>query len=207
MLMQVGIHSFEEDIWGYMVRSLFYDTKQILTRRKKTKEQSTDCSFRDLTLRPSYIAIALKMIPAMLLLTFGYVVLGECAKGLHGEAHAFTIALQTGLFRIGRVFILVELLRRRFNFQYRLKKHGIIVRNGLLSTKLGIARIKYRDIREIRVEQDVVGRIFNYGNLLIGTASTGDHEIEFRQVSNPRQIAHWIQTERVEKSLHRLRAE
>jgi hypothetical protein len=56
--------------------------------------------------------------------------------------------------------------------------------------------VKYIDIRGIRVNQSIWGRIFNYGDVLIGTAAQDESEIILAAVDSPDELSQVLEDAR-----------
>jgi len=64
--------------------------------------------------------------------------------------------------------------------------------------------VRYADIREMRVEQNILGRFLCYGTVLIATASSNKYEIQMKIVSNPHGIIRWISEEKLGKKKNQI---
>ena len=65
---------------------------------------------------------------------------------------------------------------------------GIIARN--------ITRVRSADIRSIKLKQSIIGRLFNFGSVIIGTAATSESEAILKDVANPADILSLIESQR-----------
>ncbi|RMG40769.1 MAG: PH domain-containing protein [Candidatus Dadabacteria bacterium] len=97
----------------------------------------------------------------------------------------------------GTVFIfptlvLLEVLRKYHNDLYILKPGKISHIGGRLAMHHIIPVVKYSDIRAIVVEQDILGRLFDYGRIEIQTAALDDPEIIIEGVLAPHELADLI---------------
>lgn len=88
---------------------------------------------------------------------------------------------------------LAEHIRRYFNHLFIFSESRIIHLSGRLSRSFRRSSISYDDVREIRISQNVLGRIFNYGTLKFGTASTVNYEIEFADIADPESLSHLVE--------------
>lgn len=92
------------------------------------------------------------------------------------------------------LLFLLEIFRRRYDDLYVFGEHRITHQNGRLSLTLHRPNIKYLDIRVIDVSQSIVGRIFNYGTVALGTAAADDYEVILRGIYDPRAVVDIIET-------------
>jgi uncharacterized membrane protein YdbT with pleckstrin-like domain len=69
---------------------------------------------------------------------------------------------------------------------YTVTSRSVIVKKGLASTDN--MNIDIKDIRSINVHQSVIGKIFNIGDIQIGTSGTSGVEINITGVSKPNGI-------------------
>lgn len=86
----------------------------------------------------------------------------------------------------------LELLRRIYNVRYTVTPTHIIQETGLLGLVYKIFTINFEDIRDIKVHQTLIGRIFNFGTVAVGTAAEGTEEIFFQGVKHPHAVAEII---------------
>ena len=109
----------------------------------------------------------------------------------------YIIANMLGLLEAPRVHNLVEFLyytiiivctleiiRRYYNNRYVIYSDKIVAIQGLISFHLSRNTIDYLDIREIKTNQTILGRMIGYGDLLISTASTSGIEITLKLIDN-----------------------
>lgn len=97
------------------------------------------------------------------------------------------------LFRVAVLLILLEVLRRHYNPLFILGSLRVIKLAGRFSLRMERTSIAYSDIREIQIQQSVLGRLLRYGALYLGTASTGKHEIIFHYLARPWVVARVIE--------------
>ncbi len=83
----------------------------------------------------------------------------------------------------------LEILRRFHNNLYIVETERLTCFSGRLALSYMVPSIKYPDIRSIVVDQDIFGRMFDYGDIWIGTASEGSYELCLKGVVSPRQLA------------------
>lgn len=85
--------------------------------------------------------------------------------------------------------ILLEILRRLHNDLYIFSLHRLTHLRGRFSLSYNVPVVKYADIRAINVIQDFWGRIFNYGDISVGTAAHEGNEIFMSGVKEPEKLA------------------
>jgi hypothetical protein len=89
-------------------------------------------------------------------------------------------------------FFLAEMLRRYHNDLYIFGRHRATHLEGRLALNYSVPVIKYSDIRGITVDKDIPGRIFNYGDVLLGTAAHDNVELTISGVRAPYELASLI---------------
>jgi membrane protein YdbS with pleckstrin-like domain len=87
------------------------------------------------------------------------------------------------------LFLMAE--ARRINHRYFIGETTISVRTGILSRKTQY--LPYRQIERVEVDQSILGRMFNIGNVII---DTGDDTIRLRAVKAPDRV-HKLVTEQI----------
>lgn len=86
------------------------------------------------------------------------------------------------------LFYLAEIFRRYHDDLYEFRAHRITHKSGRLSLNYSVPIVKYMDIRAITVEQDVWGRMLNYGNVTLGTAAQDTGELYIEGVIAPWEL-------------------
>lgn len=94
------------------------------------------------------------------------------------------------------LLVLGETARRYYNDLYIICDDHILRKQGRLSLKYSVPLVKYIDIRGIRVNQSIWGRIFNYGDVLIGTAAQDESEIILAAVDSPDELSQVLEDAR-----------
>ena len=117
-------------------------------------------------------------------------------SGAVGESLTFIL---WPVIYVGRFLLFAELLRRYLDPVYVFGAKGLSARKGRLSLHLKTVTVRYNDIREFRVEQNILGRLLGYGTILIGTASTNSYEVIMTNVAHPHQLLEWIWSEKLSK--------
>ena len=88
---------------------------------------------------------------------------------------------------------LLEILRRRLDDLYVFSEGRVQHYNGRLSLNYSVPSVSMRDIRSVRVGQTIWGRIFDYGNVELGTAAQADAEMILEGVRDPVTLADLIE--------------
>ena len=97
------------------------------------------------------------------------------------------------LYRICCIFFIIELSRRYFDDLYIFGHKRVIHLKGCLSLHHSKTSIDYSDIREVDVEQSLPARAIGYGTLRMGTASSEEMEIVFKDIPLSRVLARYVQ--------------
>jgi hypothetical protein len=88
--------------------------------------------------------------------------------------------------------IMLELVRRYHDSLYVFTPERVQHYEGRLSLAYSVPSLRYSHIRAITVTQDLLGRIFDYGNIAIGSAGHDGSEIQIHGVRNPRELAQLV---------------
>ncbi len=80
-------------------------------------------------------------------------------------------------------------LRFRYDTQYILGEVDITGQLGRISFSYEVPSIRYTDIKGVVVDQPFWGRIFDYGDVELGTAASAGNELIIRNVRAPSQLA------------------
>lgn len=95
------------------------------------------------------------------------------------------ILIFTGIF----FFLVVLPYFEIYNSYFELAPEKLVAIQGLLAAlKRQDQFIPYDFIRGCRIEQTVFGRIFNYGDLLVGTSMSGGVELTIHNIDRPQEI-------------------
>ena len=132
------------------------------------------------TVRPSLKALLLFFIFSSCPLTIFYIILNL----LGSLSNPKIGSLVNSLYYLLIIICFLEVIRRYFNDKYVIYSDKIISIQGLISFHLTRNTIDYLDIREIKTNQTILGRMVGYGDLLISTASTSGIEITLRYIDN-----------------------
>ncbi len=92
-------------------------------------------------------------------------------------------------FAILPALVLVEIVRKYHDDLYIITLGRTTHYEGRLSLTSKVPSVKHEDIRSIVVNQDIVARIFNYGDVLISSAAQSGVELTMSGVRAPRELA------------------
>lgn len=106
------------------------------------------------------------------------------------------ITLQLPLFWLMPCYILIIGILRIYDVRYIIDSRGLEAKVGILRLNQTITRVLYSDIRSAETDQSLIERLFNVGDVEIGTAATAQIEVIFRGVAAPREVQNIIQRER-----------
>ncbi len=87
------------------------------------------------------------------------------------------------------VVLLLEVLRKYHDDLYMLGMHKVTHFNGRLSLSYSVPVVKYAHIRSVTVNQDIWGRIFDFGDVMIQTAAQDKNEVVLEGVRAPLELA------------------
>ncbi|MGI6680719.1 MAG: PH domain-containing protein [Bdellovibrionota bacterium] len=132
------------------------------------------------TVRPSIKALLLFFIFATLPISFLYIyAIATCAV----DCKIGNVQIDAVYYVLMAICVL-EVIRRYFNDKYVIHSDKIISVQGIISFHLTRNTINYIDIREIKTNQTILGRLVGYGDLQISTASTSEIEITLRNIDD-----------------------
>jgi len=83
-----------------------------------------------------------------------------------------------------------------FDVRYLLDDIGVEATEGILRWRKRVTRLNFTDIRSLETDQSLLGRFFDFGNLEIGTAASGDVEITLSGIGSPKSLQRLIQEQR-----------
>lgn len=118
---------------------------------------------------------------------------------IHGElislfgAKIFLDLPLLGLVPLGFVAVAAY---RIYNVRYALDSRFIESRQGILSFRQSITRVRYEDVRSLESDQTLLGRLLDVGSVQIGTAASGQIEIVLSGIASPTEVQERIQRER-----------
>lgn len=89
-----------------------------------------------------------------------------------------------------------DLVYRIYNVRFELTSRFIEARTGILSLNQNITRIRYEDVRGAEIDQTILGRMLDYGDVQVGTAASAEMEVIISAISAPRELQEMILRER-----------
>lgn len=105
----------------------------------------------------------------------------------------FIVGILTLIYLIGLIIIIWIFIDRQSK-KYTITNRRIIVRRGIIAKNTDEVEIK--DIKSINVRQGVIGRMFNYGDILIGSAGHAGIEINMPGVDKPHEVKELIRKQK-----------
>ena len=84
--------------------------------------------------------------------------------------------------------LLAETVRRYYNDLFVLGRDRVVHYKGRISLSYSVPTVRYTDLRAINVDQDIWGRIFDYGNVELGTAGIEGFEMIILGVRSPARL-------------------
>ena len=107
----------------------------------------------------------------------------------------FSVIVSTNFFESNIPIILaliiillkwISMCISHFTYLYIIENERLIERTGILSHTT--TEIQVQDIRLIKLDQSLLGRILNYGTLHIATSGTSGIELQFINISDPENV-------------------
>lgn len=95
--------------------------------------------------------------------------------------------------------IAVEMLRRLHDDHYIFDAKRVTNRSGRYSLRFSMPVIKYIDIRGVSVAQGLIGRIFDFGSVELGTSAQDSNELTIAGVAHPNELAGIIEALRAHR--------
>lgn len=89
--------------------------------------------------------------------------------------------------------MLLEIIRKYNDNLYVLERDRIVHHFGLLSLRYKVPAIRYFDIRAMKINQGILGRILNFGDIELSTSAQENSEIMLIGVHAPRALAAFIE--------------
>lgn len=104
--------------------------------------------------------------------------------------------------------VLLEIIRRSYDDLYVFTLEGVKAYDGRLSLNYSVPVVRYTHVREVLVVQDIIGRIFDYGDVKLGTAAQDGYELIMKGVRAPTELEQIISgMKRFNQSLDRSKDE
>lgn len=90
--------------------------------------------------------------------------------------------------------LLAEMVRKYHDDLYSFKLHNVTHYDGRLSLSYSVPNIRYVDIRAMVVDQDIWGRILDYGNIQLDVAAQEGGEVLFVGIRDPESLIDLIES-------------
>ena len=87
-------------------------------------------------------------------------------------------------------------IHKVYNVRYVVDHSGIESKEGILSLRQTVTKVRYEDIRSVEIDQGVVDRMLDIGTLEISTASTSGVECILEGVEAPEEVRDMLNRER-----------
>ncbi|MCB0338393.1 MAG: PH domain-containing protein [Bdellovibrionales bacterium] len=133
----------------------------------------------DVVVRPSLVNLLISALPTLTILTVALVLGEELIISKKWQPYIRSMT------HLAQILILIGLIRRYFDDLYVLHRRGMIRFKGRVSLQYGVTHIRYANIRELAIEQNLLGRMLDYGTIKVGTAATDHYELVLTQVPSP----------------------
>jgi len=88
---------------------------------------------------------------------------------------------------------------RLYDVRYMIDGDGVVSQSGLINFRKRTVRVRFEDIRSVKTHQDLIGRLFDIGQIEIRTAAASDLEIFLKGVSAPLEIHSMIESEKAQR--------
>ncbi len=109
-----------------------------------------------------------------------------------GYFWVFILAIMTLWTIVIPVIIIGIVYLHKSSTKYAVTNKRVVDRSGIISED--IKSSTFRHITSLRVRQGIIGKIFNFGNIIIDTSGSGSgFEFVWRYVSNPVQVKNEIE--------------
>ncbi|HMO02889.1 MAG TPA: PH domain-containing protein [Oligoflexia bacterium] len=99
-----------------------------------------------------------------------------------------TVILSLPIFILVPFFIFASIFYKIYNVRYKITPEGIDEQLGILGFNMTTTRLRFDDIRSVVVEQGLLGRILDYGDLLAGSVGTAQMEINLKGIGSPAKV-------------------
>jgi hypothetical protein len=88
--------------------------------------------------------------------------------------------------------VLLDIFRKYYNDLYIVGRDNLTHYEGRLSFSYNVPSIRYTDLRAVNVVQSVFGRMFDYGDIQLGTAGKDNYELSLDGMRSPQDLARLI---------------
>ena len=97
------------------------------------------------------------------------------------------------------VLLFLEMVRRHYNEVTIIKANVIEHHEGKLAFAYSVPVVDYSDIREIRIDQTLMSRLLNFGDVSINTAGSDMSEMVLHGVPAPHEFKQMIERLRAQR--------
>jgi len=109
-----------------------------------------------------------------------------------GYFWGFIFALITIFFIPLSLFIVLTIILNKLSTKYVITNKHVAGRHGIISGDFKSASFKH--ITSVRIKQSLIGKIFNFGNIIIDTAGSGiGADFIWKYVKNPVKVKNMIE--------------
>lgn len=103
-----------------------------------------------------------------------------------------TIPLVVGIIILA--IIILKYYYHKITIRYTFREKTIVVKKGFIAKNQ--TEVRYADIRNIKIHQGVIQRIFRVGNIMIDCAASNEVEISLLGIGNPQKVVDFINNQR-----------
>ncbi len=97
------------------------------------------------------------------------------------------------LMGIFPILILVVLVVKHFNYRYVISEDHVRTLSGIISLRMLDKRLDMQHIRGVEIERSIFDRLFNLGDLEIGSAMHGQDDLIMYGIYNPERFRKMIE--------------
>ena len=130
------------------------------------------------TIRPSVVAQIVGALP----LAAVWIAALKVVKHQFGDYAELAIVA----FCVWILWRLIKIVGIMIGASYTVYSDVVVARVGVIARS--VSQVRVADIRGMSLRQSLVGRLLNYGDVVVGTAATADAEIVMRSVSSPSKV-------------------
>lgn len=145
-------------------------------------------------IRPSVILLALRIISLLLVIETVYAfilwisIFGNIGEGYFETVLTVLLVIHTLKFLVV-IFAIGAALFPSLISHYYISEHQLISYVGLINTEEKF--FEFTDMKSIKLRQSAIGRLLNFGSLIVEFSSSGFHEkVYLYGVHNPKKYEH-----------------
>lgn len=110
-----------------------------------------------------------------------------------GRLFDHALSLPIPLFALPPIVMIVCAIHRLYNCRYVISHDHVLAVAGLLSMSMKDTRIDYENVRGIEIVRSLSQRIFDVGDLKVGSSMQDQIEIEMRGIRQPNKYRELIE--------------